>query len=124
MSTPIFWNTSQTSPIDVGIPITSSVSLLKYWAFSQYWRSVATASSINSQFTFLAIATFAFSFLEWASKSLASVVSLAIRDPKLTSVFRIRCTSSASLSVSSTHIHLHVTTIKKKIYHLQDSLTN
>ena len=87
---------------DIGIPTISSISLLDYWAFFQNWRSVATTLSTNLLFTFLTKTTFASNFLEWASKSLTSVVSLAIYDPKLASVFKIICTSSSLLSLLRT----------------------
>ena len=108
ISTAIYWNTSQTfcsrtlSVTGNGIPTTSSVPLLEYWAFSQHWYLVATNLSTNLLFTFLAITTSASNFLEWSSKSLTSVVSLAIYDPKLASVFKIICTSSGLLSLLRT----------------------
>ena len=103
--TPIFWNTWQIfywrtlSLTNIGIPTTSSVSLLEYWAFFQHWPSVTTTLSTNLLFFFLTIATSTSNFLEWACKSLTSVVSLLICGPKLASVFKIICTSSGLLSL-------------------------
>ena len=76
-----------------------SVSLLEYWAFSQHWHSVVTILSTNLVFTFLTMVISASYFLEWASKSLTSVVSLAICETKLASVLKIRCTRSGLLSL-------------------------
>ena len=68
ISTPISWITSQTfcsrtlSLTDIGIPITSNVSLLEYWAFSQHWPTVATTLLTNLLLTFVTIATSASNF--------------------------------------------------------------
>ena len=91
--------------------------------------SFATTLSTNLLLTFLTIATSASNFLECANRSLTSVVSLAICDPKLAAVFKISCTRSGCWvfweqpPVSFSHIYLHVTMITVKKY-LQDRLTN
>ena len=82
-----------------GIPTTSSVSLFEYWTYFQHWRSVPTFFFTHLLFTFLTTATSTSNFLEWASNSLTSVVSLVISDPKLASALKIIYTSSGLLSL-------------------------
>ena len=124
--TPFSWNTSQTfysgtlCLTDIGVPITSSVFFLDYWAFSQHLlgRSNPFCHLSIHISDFLTIATSASNLLARASKSLALVVSLAICDSKLALVYiwnnlyKIRFAEFVENSNSS-HIHLHVTIIKK-----------
>ena len=95
ISSPISWKTLQTFCMYCIVFLYSNLQHVPSRVLSIFFT---TTLSTNLLLTFLTIAKSASNFVECANRSLTSVVSLAICDPKLASVFKISCTRSGLLS--------------------------